>query len=252
MSALINTATTEATAMQATASPTTEATVAVTAVVQDDGESKKNMQTTVAAVTTDTTVEDVDDGEMLSLVTQEGTVFSVRKKAAMISKFVATMVEENEDDTEIPLPNATAKSMGYVLEFMAMYDAKPLAPIPTPVPSVKFETWLDAEYLAWVKKIAAVSVDTLFGVLFLADYMDVEPLILFLAAYVGNLLQNKDRKGMYKALELPLGSLGKELEESLLGDIKWTPEIIAVWDDSDDEADDDESVVMDITTDPDL
>jgi S-phase kinase-associated protein 1 len=108
------------------------------------------------------------------LVSKEGNEYSVSSDVCKLSKLISeTLSEEEEDITTIPLPNATNKTLGKVIEFLQHYTIEPMSKIPKPLTSSNMDTIVQK----WYADFMNINQTELIELTNCANYMDIEPLL---------------------------------------------------------------------------
>lgn len=132
------------------------------------------------------------DGTIVTLVSQEGTMFSMPICVVRHSTLISTMLEddggEDGEVAEIPLPYVKAAVMTRVAEFLQLYEDEPFPEIPKPLPSTNMADAVPAKYAAFVD---GLSPEMQFELILAANYMDVQPLLELLCAKVASTVKGK-------------------------------------------------------------
>lgn len=132
------------------------------------------------------------DGTIVTLVSQEGTTFSVPICVVRHSTLISTMLEddggEDGEVTEIPLPYIKAAIMSKVTEFFQLYEDEPFPEIPKPLPSTNMADAVPERYATFVD---GMDKETQFELILAANYLDVQPLLELLCAKVASTVKGK-------------------------------------------------------------
>ena len=136
----------------------------------------------------------------VTLVSQEGTPFSVDRKVAEMSVLVQSMLEgdmsTDEDDElehpaqaqeQIPLPNVTAPVLEKVLAFCRHHRDAPMADIEKPLRSENMHEVVEA----WDADFIDMEQNSLFDLILAANYMDIPALLDLGTAKVASMIKGK-------------------------------------------------------------
>ena len=125
-------------------------------------------------------------------MSKEGDVYEVPVHVAKMSQLVAETFEGEEDEdndeiSDVPLPNVTAQVLEKVIEYCKHYQEEPMTPIQTPLKSSKLEDLVQQWYADYVK----LSKNMLFDLVAAANFMDIKPLLDLTCLAVSILIKGK-------------------------------------------------------------
>ncbi|KAF8012658.1 hypothetical protein BT93_I0726 [Corymbia citriodora subsp. variegata] len=116
----------------------------------------------------------------ITLKSSDGETFQIEEAAALLSKTLEDMIDENCVSTPIPLPNINGKILAGVVEFCSKHA----------------EAGAEADSLrAWDAEFVAVDQSTLFDYILAADFLEIPTLL-----GLGCLAQAEKIKGMAPAM----------------------------------------------------
>ena len=126
----------------------------------------------------------------ISLLSKEGTSFSVDKKWACISKLVNTIVEKDPECTEIPLVEINTKILEYVVNFINEHKGEepPIVERPLRSKLMKEVTndW-DANFIDQIGEQRS----ELYELISAANYLDIQSLLHLGCAKVAALIKGQ-------------------------------------------------------------
>jgi S-phase kinase-associated protein 1 len=159
--------------------------------------------------------DDDDSSATITLVSKDGRSFSVRREAALLSSLCATALESDADATEVRMEEVDAQELDRVCTFLE-HEASLTAPerlqvdsISKPLKSAKIYEAFDKTdnneaWRKWYADFADLDPENAMKLLCAANYMDVKPLLSFLAATVATFIKGKtpeDIKEVFKDVD---------------------------------------------------
>lgn len=166
-----------------------------------------------------TGLDEGDDAEMLTLISQEQEKFTVGKKVAMMSELVKTMAEGDKEEKEIPLPNVKAAVLKKVVQYMTYHADNPAKEIEKPLKSPNM-----AEVVSpWDAEFVDVDQELLFELILAANYMDIKPLLDLTCAKVASMIKGKTPEQIRKTFNIQ-NDFTPEEEEAVRAENKWAEE----------------------------
>lgn len=136
---------------------------------------------------------------MIKLISFEKTEMFISKSAALQSEVLKTMLEEDEEAKEIPLPNVNRNTLIPIIDYLEYHKDNPCKPIEKPLKSNKMED-LVCEWDA--KFINAQDMDTIFAIILAANYMDIKSLLELTCAAVASKIKGKTPEEIRKEFNI--------------------------------------------------
>uniref|UniRef100_A0A7S2EJS1 Uncharacterized protein n=2 Tax=Trieres chinensis TaxID=1514140 RepID=A0A7S2EJS1_TRICV len=162
---------------------------------------------------------DVEDGGV-KLVSKEGDTFDVATAVAKMSELVKTMMDEEDDEvTEIPLPNVKATVLAKVIEFCKHHQSEPMTEIEKPLKSAVMADVVQKWYADFVN----VEQVLLFELILAANYMDIKPLLDLTCATVASMIKGKTPEEIRKTFNIT-NDFSPEEEAQVREENKWCEE----------------------------
>jgi S-phase kinase-associated protein 1 len=138
------------------------------------------------------------DEEVVRLKSRDGKVFEVPRKAAMMSTLVRTALESDHAEREIALDLIDSGDVAKVVEYLNYHARVPPREIERPIPSTNLRDFVDE----WDANFAEVDQDTLFRVLLAANYLDIKPLLMLMAAKTASLMKGRTPEEIRKTFNI--------------------------------------------------
>eukprot|EP00985_Skeletonema_marinoi_P033409 scaffold41240_cov153-Skeletonema_marinoi.AAC.3 len=134
---------------------------------------------------------EAESGRFVNLKSKEGEIFPVDIEVARMSELVKGMLEDesgdDDDTTEIPLPNVKAAVLKKVIEFCSHYKSEPMTEIKKPVQSTDV-----AEHVQkWYADFINVEKVLLFELILAANDMDIKPLVGLATLSISDMVKGK-------------------------------------------------------------
>lgn len=167
------------------------------------------------------------DEPSVHLVSQEGALFDVPLKAAKLSKFICTMVDDElfENETpELPMVDVKSAALSKVTEFMIHYVDHPFEQIQKPLMSSNIRDVVPD----WYADFIDVEHQLLFDLILAANYLDIKPLLDLTCATVASMVREKtpnEIKDHFGIQGDPIPDLTEEEEEKLKAENQWCLEV---------------------------
>jgi len=164
-------------------------------------------------------LDDTSNVEILKLVSQDEERFSVTRKVALMSELVKTMIENDKEERELPLPNVKGSTLAKVVEYMKYHTETPAKEIEKPLKSSNM-----AEVVSqWDAEFVEVEQEMLFELILAANYMDIKPLLDLSCAKVASLIKGKTPEQIRKQFNIQ-NDFTPEEEEAVRAENKWAEE----------------------------
>ena len=159
----------------------------------------------------------------VNLICNDGiSSVQVSKKHAMLSKLVATMLEgmEQEEVTDVPLPNVTKDILSRIMEFMVYYDGSPMSEIEKPLKSANMSDNISDP---WYVKFIDLPQDVIMDIILAANYMDIKPLLDLSCAKIASMLKGKTPEEIRATFNI-VNDFTPEEEAQVREENKWCEE----------------------------
>mmetsp|Transcript_15739 Transcript_15739/g.17771 ORF Transcript_15739/g.17771 Transcript_15739/m.17771 type:complete len:168 (-) Transcript_15739:352-855(-) len=155
-----------------------------------------------------------------NLVSQEKEKFPVSKEVAEMSNLVKEMTEDEEDeDSDIPLPNVSSRVLKKVIEFCQHHEKEKMPEIEKPLKSSNM-----AEVVSdWDAKFVEVEQELLFQLILAANYMDIKSLLDLSCAKVASMIKGKTPEEIRKTFNIT-NDFTPEEECTVREENKWSEE----------------------------
>jgi len=164
-------------------------------------------------------LDDTANTEILKLVSQDEERFSVTRRVALMSELVKTMIENDKEERELPLPNVKGSTLAKVVEYMKYHTETPAKEIEKPLKSSNM-----AEVVSqWDAEFVEVEQEMLFELILAANYMDIKPLLDLSCAKVASLIKGKTPEQIRKQFNIQ-NDFTPEEEEAVRAENKWAEE----------------------------
>ena len=138
---------------------------------------------------------------------------------AKMSELVKTMMEDDDEDAEIPLPNIKATVLKKVIEFCTHHIAEPMNEIEKPLKSS-----IMAEVVqTWYAEFVNVEQVVLFELILAANYMDIKPLLDLTCATVASMIKGQTPEEIRRIFNIS-NDFSPEEEAQVREENKWCEE----------------------------
>ena len=126
---------------------------------------------------------------------------------------------DDEDVTEIPLPNVKAAVLRKVIEFCKHHSSEPMTEIEKPLKSAQMAEVVQK----WYADFVAVEQVLLFELILAANYMDIKPLLDLTCATVASMIKGKTPEEIRKTFNIA-NDFSPEEEAQVREENKWCEE----------------------------
>ena len=126
---------------------------------------------------------------------------------------------DDEDVTEIPLPNVKAAVLRKVIEFCQHHKTEPMTEIEKPLKSAQMAEVVQK----WYADFVAVEQVLLFELILAANYMDIKPLLDLTCATVASMIKGKTPEEIRKTFNIA-NDFSPEEEAQVREENKWCEE----------------------------
>jgi len=162
----------------------------------------------------------------IKLISKEGVAYEVPEAVAKISELVKNMLEDDCDDdnmTEIPLPNVKTTVLQKVIEFSAHHLTESMNEIRKPLRSTVMEEVVQP----WYAEYANVEQIFLFDLILAANYMNIKPLLDLTCAKVAIMIKGQPPEEIRKIFNITDNSSPNE-EAQTREESKWCEEATSI------------------------
>jgi len=156
-------------------------------------------------------------------MSKEGDPFPVDLEVAKMSELVKSMIDDNTDDdeevTEIPLPNVKAQILKKVIEYCQHYKEEPMNEIEKPLKSSEMSEVVQKWYADFIN----VEQPILFELILAANFMDIKPLLDLTCATVASMIKGKTPEEIRRTFNIT-NDFSPEEEAQVREENKWCEE----------------------------
>ena len=133
--------------------------------------------------------------------------------------FFCLAIEEDDDVTEIPLPNVKSTVLAKVIEFCTHHQTEPMSEIEKPLKSAVMSEVVQKWYADFVN----VEQVLLFELILAANYMDIKPLLDLTCATVASMIKGKTPEEIRRTFNIT-NDFSPEEEAQVREENKWCEE----------------------------
>jgi len=160
-----------------------------------------------------------NDERKIKLISKEGDDYEVPAAVAKMSELVKNMMEDDDEDAEIPLPNVKATVLKKVIEFCTHHITEPMNEIEKPLKSS-----IMAEVVqTWYAEFVNVEQVILFELILAANYMDIKPLLDLTCATVASMIKGQTPEEIRRIFNIS-NDFSPEEEAQVREENKWCEE----------------------------
>lgn len=146
----------------------------------------------------------------LTLTSSDGIKVTIDEKSASRSTVIKGLLQDFQEDREIPMPEVRGDVLKKVVEYLIHYRDSEPREIPKPLPSANLVEVTDE----WdVTFINAIDLDTTFDVINAANYMDIKPLLDLACAKVASVMKGKTAEEIRNMFNIECDLTEEELKE---------------------------------------
>jgi len=153
------------------------------------------------------------------LVSKEEEKFPISKKAAVKSELVRTMLDGEEDATEIPLPNVKSTTLKKVMEYLVYHLNNPAKEIEKPLKSKEMKEVVSQRAAEFMD----VEQEIIFELILAANYMDIKPLLDLSCAKVASMIKGRTAEQIRQTFNI-VNDFTPEEEAAVIAENKWAEE----------------------------
>ena len=160
----------------------------------------------------------MDVDEEIQIISSEGIVFKISKKASRRSRILKGMMEDYPDEASFPMKNIKGNILEKIKEYLMHYENEEPKEITIPLVSNNFNECVDA----WDYNFLGNDFDIVLELLSAANYLDIKPLYELISAYLGANIRGMNSNTIFKDFEID--ELTDKEKEEMLNDKKYLEE----------------------------
>ena len=160
----------------------------------------------------------MDVDEEIQIISNEGKVFKISKKASRRSRILKGMMEDYPDEASFPMKNIKGNILEKIKEYLMHYENEEPKEITIPLVSNNFNECVDA----WDYNFLGNDFDIVLELLSAANYLDIKPLYELISAYLGANIRGMNSNTIFKDFEID--ELTDKEKEEMLNDKKYLEE----------------------------
>ena len=161
-----------------------------------------------------------DSSPTIKLVTKEGKEIEITKKAAELSEFLKTTINDYPNEASYPLNEIDEKNAEKIKEYLTHFDGVPPAEIEKPLQSNEMKNLTDEWSAGFVDKI---SLEDLINLTVAANYMGINSLLDLCCAKIASLCKDKSEEEIFKTFNIT-ENLTDEEKNKIKEENKWIDE----------------------------
>ena len=161
-----------------------------------------------------------DSSPTIKLVTKEGKEIEITKKAAELSEFLKTAINDYPNEASYPLNEIDEKNAEKIKEYLTHFDGVPPAEIEKPLTSNEMKNLTDEWSAGFVDKI---SLEDLINLTVAANYMGINSLLDLCCAKIASLCKDKSDDEIFKTFNIT-ENLTDEEKNKIKEENKWIDE----------------------------
>jgi S-phase kinase-associated protein 1 len=135
---------------------------------------------------------------IITLRSKDDETFEVPLDSMKLSKLIATMVDDDSDTMEIPLPNVSSVNLKRIIEFCEYFKENPLDEIQRPLKNND----LSKVVPAWYAKFIDITQEELFELILATNYMDIKDLLDLACAKVASMIKGRKPEEIRKLFNI--------------------------------------------------
>ena len=161
-----------------------------------------------------------DSASTIKLVTKDGKEIEITKKAAELSEFLKTAINDYPNEASYPLNEIDEKNAEKIKEYLTHFDGVPPAEIEKPLQSNEMKNLTDEWSAGFVDKI---SLEDLINLTVAANYMGINSLLDLCCAKIASLCKDKSEEEIFKTFNIT-ENLTDEEKNKIKEENKWIDE----------------------------
>ena len=160
----------------------------------------------------------------IQLTAQDGRTKIVSLSIAEMSVLIKTMIDDDDANQEIPLPNVDYEILESVIDFCELYDSNPFDEIEKPIKSANMEEIVSKEHADFLGTVVIDGdKEKLFKLILAANYLDIKPLLDLCCAKVASMIKGKNPDEIRSEFNI-VNDFTEEEEKQIREENKWCEE----------------------------
>ena len=144
----------------------------------------------------------------------------ISRSAALLSEVVKTMLEEDKEAKEIPLPNVNRKTLTVIIDYLEYHKSNAPAPIEKPLKSSNMqESVCEWDY----RFLSNLDLDSTFAIILAANYMDIKSLLELTCASIASKIKGKTPEQIREIFNIE-NDFAPEEEAAIRAETAWAIE----------------------------
>lgn len=158
--------------------------------------------------------------ETITLMCSDGETVEVEKDIAEKSVLIKGLIDDNDGEDNIPLPNVKRSTLQKVIQFCTHLKDNAPPDIEKPLRSTELSACqIDPWYVQYIE----LEQEMLFELIMASNYLDIKPLLELSCAKVASLIKNKSVQEIRKFFNIE-NDFTPEEEQQILEETKWAEE----------------------------
>ena len=162
------------------------------------------------------------EGGKIRLQSKDGKEFEISKKAASLSDYLKSVMNEFLDDTPVSLQDVDEKTTEKVLEYLTHYNGQRPQEIEKPLSSSDLKNVTDEWSSMFIDKML---LDDLVNLTVAANVLGVNPLLNLCCAKIAAMCKDKNEEEIFKVFNIT-ETFTEEEKEKIKKDNQWIEENI--------------------------
>ena len=125
-----------------------------------------------------------DPNKTIKVLSEDGKVVELSKKAAEKSEILKGMIEDYPDDTELQVKSIKGDALIKIKEYLEHYEELEPKEVPKPLKSADFKECVDEWDYNFIGKVD--DNETLENLILAANFLNIKPLLILLAAKIAS------------------------------------------------------------------
>jgi S-phase kinase-associated protein 1 len=145
----------------------------------------------------------------LTLISKDGTRFSLPRSASLLSELIKTTLEGDPDASELPLYHIESTIVSQVIHYLNYHEKVPPRRIESPLTSNVLKDLVDHYDSSFINQ----DQETVFKLLLAANYLNIKPLFHLCCAKVATLIKGKTAEQIRSTFNIRQDFTAAEEEE---------------------------------------
>ncbi|KAK1441863.1 skp1/btb/poz domain superfamily like protein [Babesia gibsoni] len=160
---------------------------------------------------------------LVKLISSEGDVFTVDRKALSMSTVLNNMLMHYDEDSEVepvPLKNISTSTLAKILDYCRFHVDNPAKPIPKPLRTNKLSDVVSQ----WDLQFVDVDKEVLFDIMMAENFLDIKPLLELTCAKIASMIKGKTPEEIRDEFNI-VNDFTPEEEAMIKEENKWCEEL---------------------------